>query len=152
MSQQSNHRIDAYTGKIIAAYDNAVGSIYRRQLEFEKQLLILASLAIGLLVGLLEPTRVIEFRVWLSACISFAYCIIALLVVFYNSIFYFVETANSLVAEGSEKDKHIEEVNYADKITVRLMTTVYIVFAIGTILTIILGYMKFAPKCPCGLA
>ena len=134
---------EEYMQKNVAFYQTFLSAWVQNRMEFDKQLLTLSSLAIGLLMLFHEDLKTLPFLIlWLITGISFITTIIIILRIFKNNpdyIEYII--AEDGVSEAERKvieEKRIELEKSLQKHT----EYAFITFIIGIILTLSLVVVK----------
>ena len=132
-------KLQEYHNSRVVYFDSWVKAWINNRMEFDKQLLTLSALAIGLLVGVLnEPDTAIEFLIWLFTGISFALCALSILFIYQHNCKYIEILIQEHQAENVDKAPFLEKEQDKTRFLNRCTTIAFVLFLTGVALTIAL--------------
>lgn len=142
MSNPSQNAVEQ-SNKRVVYIDNLYRAMLSNQLELDKQLLTLSTLAIGLLVGVFgTPQSTLEFVLWIVASALFIFCIVLLLLIFERNSTYVQLLQEEHDSAGDRKAALANQITNTENITRRIMTLVYFSFGSGATLTVVLAVIE----------
>lgn len=125
-----------HADKNVAFYQTFLAAWVENRMEVDKQLLLLSSLAIGLLMIFYDRLEtVVEFWLWVVAGIVFVSTIITTLLIFRNNSTYIEQIIK-------EHDDNLAEKQRLEKSLSFKTTCAFILFIAGVVLTLVLAILK----------